>query len=144
MIQTKGNKDRHLPLHGGLLQLLQDYLADYRPTHWLFEGQTRGQYSATSIQSVFVSAKERSALPDQLTVDGLRHGYATHLVERGTPLQVVKDLLGHENIQTTKIYLHTSSERFRDLHDPLADLWVCGIGKDQPRYRFCSEKPQRR
>ncbi len=122
VVQAKGNKDRHLPLHGGLRQLLHNYLADYRPAHWLFEGQTGGQYSATSIQSVFVNAKERSGLPDQLTVHGLRHSYATHLVERGTPLHVVKDLLGHENIQTTQIYLHTSSERFRNLHDPLADL----------------------
>ena len=69
-----------------------------------------------------MQAKERSKLPDQLTVHGLRHSYATHLVERGTPLHVVKDLLGHKSIRTTQIYLHTSSERFKQVYDPLSGL----------------------
>ena len=120
--QAKGNKDRVLVLQAALKDLLQRYLARYRPSHWLFEGQTGGQYSATSIQAIFVRAKEESGLPAHMTIHGLRHSYATHMVERGTPLHVVKDLLGHESIQTTQIYLHTSSKRFQDLYDPLAGL----------------------
>lgn len=120
--QAKGNKDRALPLQDSLYGLLTTYLETYRPGHWLFEGQSGDQYSGTSIQAIFTRAKERSKLPDQLTVHGLRHSYATHLVERGTPLHVVKDLLGHESIQTTQIYLHTSSERFQQVYDPLAGL----------------------
>ena len=119
---AKGNKDRVLALQPSLLALLEDYLAAYRPRHWLFEGQTGGQYSATSIQVIFTRAKERSGLPPHLTVHGLRHSYATHMVEHGTPLHTVKELLGHESIQTTQIYLHTSSKKFADLHDPLAGL----------------------
>jgi len=120
--QAKGNKDRVLPLQPSLRMLLETYLREYRPKHWLFEGRDGAQYSATSIQSIFVQAKERSELPDQLTIHGLRHSYATHLVERGTPIHVVKDLLGHQNIQTTQIYLHTSSQRFKQVYDPLAGL----------------------
>jgi site-specific recombinase XerD len=120
--QAKGNKDRLLPLKGSLATLLEEYLSRHQPQHWLFEGQTGGQYSATSIQVIFNRAKERSGLPDQLTVHGLRHSYATHLVEHGTPLHVVKELLGHESIQTTQVYLHTSSRRFGELYDPLEGL----------------------
>ncbi len=120
--QAKGNKDRVLALQTTLCDQVGRYLAEYRPQHWLFEGQAGGQYSATSIQAIFVRAKEASGLPDQLTVHGLRHSYATHMVERGTPLHVVKDLLGHESIQTTQVYLHTSSQRFKGLYDPLAGL----------------------
>ena len=122
IVQAKGNKDRQLLLQGTLREALARYLEEYEPRHWLFEGQTGGQYSGTSIQAVFVRAKERSGLPDQLTVHGLRHSYATHLVERGTPLHVVKDLLGHESIRTTQVYLHTSSERFKEVYDPLSGL----------------------
>ncbi len=120
--QAKGNKDRMLALQSSLNSLLTNYLEIYQPQHWLIEGRDGAQYSAASIQAVFVQAKTRSKLPDQLTVHGLRHSYATHLVERGTPLHVVKELLGHESIQTTQIYLHTSSERLEVVYDPLRDL----------------------
>lgn len=119
---AKGNKDRVLSLQPSLAKLLTSYRAEYKPRHWLFEGQTNGPYSAASVQAIFVAAKARSKLPPQLTVHGLRHSFATHMVERGTPLHVVKELLGHESIQTTQIYLHVSSQRFEGLHDPLADL----------------------
>ena len=81
--QAKGNKDRALPLQDSLYGVLTSYLESYRPRLWLFEGQSGGQYSGTSIQAIFTRAKERSKLPDELTVHGLRHSYATHLVERG-------------------------------------------------------------
>ncbi len=129
--QAKGNKDRALALQSSLNGLLTNYLEVYKLEHWLIEGRDGAQYSAASIQAVFVQAKSRSKLPDQLTVHGLRHSYATRergprpirsWVERGTPLHVVKELLGHESIQTTQIYLHTSSEQFMGVYDPLRDL----------------------
>lgn len=119
---AKGNKDRVLNLQPSLAKVLTTYITQYNPRHWLFEGQTGGQYSATSVQAIFVATKKRSQLPPQLTVHGLRHSFATHMVERGTPLHVVKELLGHESIKTTQIYLHVSSKRFGELHDPLEDL----------------------
>ena len=122
VVEAKGNKDRILSLQATLKGLLAEYLERHAPEHWLFEGQTGGQYSATSVQAIFTKAKERSGLPDHMTIHGLRHSYATHMVERGTPLHVVKELLGHESIMTTQIYLHTSSKRFGDLYDPLAGL----------------------
>ena len=120
--QAQDKKDRVLTLQPTLARELERYLEEYRPGHWLFEGQTGGKYSATSIQAIFVRAKEASRLPARLTVQGLRHSYPTQMVERGTSLHIVKDLLGHESIQTTQIYLHTSSKRLGDLYDPLAGL----------------------
>ncbi|MFK8058199.1 MAG: tyrosine-type recombinase/integrase [Saprospiraceae bacterium] len=120
--KAKGNKDRILHITNTLAKTIDRYLKEYKPQHWLFEGQTGGQYSATSIQMIFIRAKEGSILPAHLTVHGLRHSYATHMVENGTPLHTVKELLGHSSIQTTQVYLHTSSKKFTGLHDPLADL----------------------
>ncbi len=122
IVQAKGHKDRILAIQPSLAVRLEAYIEAYDPGHWLFEGQCGGQYSASSIQHIFVDAKEASGLPAHMTVHGLRHSFATHQVERGTLLHVVKDLLGHASIQTTQIYLHTSSNRFAGLYDPLAAL----------------------
>ncbi len=61
--KAKGNKDRILRLPESLRGALDDYFAEYRPRHWLFEGQTGGQYSGTSIQVIFTRAKVHSKLP---------------------------------------------------------------------------------
>ena len=129
----KGNKDRILPIPASLRLLLESYVREYDPEHWFFEGQYGAQYSETSIQRVFTRAKEHSGLPPHLTLHGLRHSYATLLkseapaphslvVENGTPLHVLKDLLGHANIVTTQIYLHTSSKQLEGLYDPMCEL----------------------
>lgn len=104
--REKGDEHRELVLQEDLQRLLSDYLDRYRPRHWLFEGQAGGPYSATSIQAVFTAAKERSGLPEQMTVHGLRHSYAAHLVARGTPLEVVKDLLGYESVRAARVGLY--------------------------------------
>ena len=118
----KGNKDRILRVPPSLGALLESYVREYDPEHWFFEGQYGAQYSGTSVQRVFTRAKVRSGLPSHLTIHGLRHSYATHMVENGTGLHVVKDLLGHASILTTQIYLHTSSRAGEGLYDPLGDL----------------------
>ena len=129
----KGNKDRILRMPPSLRAMLEVYVEEYDPEHWFFEGQHGAQYSGTSVQRVFTRAKVRSGLPSHLTIHGLRHSYATLLksgapaphsfvVENGTGLHVVKDLLGHASILTTQIYLHTSSRAGEGLYDPLGDL----------------------
>ncbi len=120
--QAKGNKDRILGIPTSLRPMLEEYLRRYAPEHWLFTGQAGGQYSATSIQKIFTRAKERSRLPPQLTLHGLRHSFATHMVEHGTALHVVQDLLGHGSIETTRVYLHTSKKQLAELYDPLGGL----------------------
>lgn len=119
---SKGNKDRYTLLTPKAMKYVKQYMELYQPKFWLFEGQFGCQYSARSLQSVFQKAKEKSGVNPFVTLHGLRHSFATHLVERGVALHVVQQLLGHNNIKTTEIYLHTSNEYMRKVQSPLENL----------------------
>lgn len=108
--QSKGNKDRLIPINTEALQILRDYYKKYRPTFYLFEGHPQGRYSATSIRRILDNAiKDAGIIKPGVTVHTLRHSYATHLLENGTPLRVIQQLLGHANSKTTEIYTHVTS-----------------------------------
>ncbi len=119
---SKGKKDRFVLLADKAIAYLKPYLSTVQPRFWLFEGQTGGQYSETSIQNIFTRAKEHAEVNSYVTFHGLRHSFATHLVEDGVPLHVVKDLLGHSSIKTTEIYLHISDRYRKQLKSPLDGL----------------------
>jgi site-specific recombinase XerD len=93
--QGKGRKDRISVLSPNILEMLRKYYKSYRPSVWLFEGQFGGKYSATSIQAVFRKAKAQAGINKPATVHTLRHSFATHLLERGTDLRYIQELLGH-------------------------------------------------
>ncbi|HAQ60565.1 TPA: integrase, partial [Candidatus Delongbacteria bacterium] len=97
----KGKKDRTTLLSQKVLELLRQYYKEYRPKEYLFEGETGGQYSVKSIQNIFNKALESSGIKKNATVHTLRHSFATHLLERGTDLRYIQDLLGHESSKTT-------------------------------------------
>lgn len=118
----KGGKDRYTFYSETAKRFLLPYLKQYKPRHYLFEGQTGGRYGESSLQSIFETAKTRSGVNRFVTLHGLRHSFATHLVEKGTPLHVVQQLLGHRSLKTTEVYLHISN-RYRDsLRSPLDDM----------------------
>jgi len=116
---AKGKKDRLVMLSPKIENMLHQYIKIHGPRYWLFEGQTRGQYSATSLQNVFTKAKEKSGVNPYITIHGLRHSFATHLHEAGVPLHAIKDLLGHNSIKTTEIYLHLSNKFLQQIQSPL-------------------------
>ncbi len=118
--QSKGNKDRVVPLPESILLLLNDYAMAYKPKIYLFEGQMNSQpYSERSIQLVFKRAVKNSGIRKQdATLHWLRHSYATHLLEMGTNLRDLQALLGHKNIKTTEGYTHISSTNFRHIVSP--------------------------
>ena len=118
--QSKGNKDRVVPLPESILLLLNDYAMAYKPQIYLFEGQINSQpYSERSIQLVFKRAVQNSEIRKQeATLHWLRHSYATHLLEMGTNLRDLQALLGHKNIKTTEGYTHISSTNFRHIVSP--------------------------
>lgn len=118
----KGGKDRYTFYSDTAIKYLEKYLKAYQPKGWLFQGQTGGRYSETSLQKVFQKAKTQSAVNPQITIHGLRHSFATHLVEKGVPLHVVQQLLGHHSIKTTEIYLHISNQYMKELKSPLENL----------------------
>lgn len=116
---AKGKKDRKSVLSLVLLVLLRKYYRAYKPSYWLFEGQEGGQYSASSIQSVFRRAIEKSNSNPWATVHTLRHSFATHLLQKGTNLRYVQVLLGHESSKTTEVYTHVLSISNKNIQSPL-------------------------
>lgn len=106
----KGKKDRYVNLPESILEDLRSYYKIYRPKEWLFEGRYGGQYSISSVQAVFKRAMKSANINKRVGIHGLRHSYATHLLESGANLRVIQELLGHHSIKTTQIYTHVSEK----------------------------------
>ena len=118
---AKGKKDRQVPLSPLLLDQLRIYYKQYKPKEYLFEG-TNGPYSARSLQQVFQDAKGIAGNKKSGGIHSLRHSYATHLLEQGTDLRYIQELLGHNSIQTTVRYTHVSIKDLSKIQSPLDKL----------------------
>lgn len=119
---AKGKKDRYVHLPESALELLRSYYNTYRPQEWLFEGQYGGQYNSGSVQKVFKRAMKTAKIRKTIGIHGLRHSYATHLLESGTDIRFFQELLGHNNIETTQIYTHISTQSVSNVKSPLDNL----------------------
>lgn len=121
--QSKGFKDRIVPVSAKLVKMIDTYLDRYRPVLYLFEGQRQGdRYSATSVEKVFKMACQRAEIRKPITLHGLRHSYATHLLEAGTDLRYIQELLGHKSSKTTEIYTHVTEKSIQKIRTPFDDL----------------------
>ena len=122
--QSKGKKDRIVPLSNLLLDQLRNYYKIYRPTVYLFEGQNMGEkYSARSLELVFKKSLRLANISKPVTLHWLRHSYATHLLENGTDLRYIQELLGHKSSKTTEIYTHVSTKSIEHIKSPFDDLF---------------------
>lgn len=120
---SKGKKDRIAPLSPKILEMLRHYYTLYKPKVWLFEGHNPGeQYSDQSLQSVMKTAIEKARINKPVTLHWLRHSYATHLLEAGTDLRYIQELLGHNSSKTTEIYTHVSTKSLLQIKSPFDDL----------------------
>lgn len=120
---SKGKKDRIVPLSPKILEILRDYFKLYKPTVYLFEGQNKGEpYSDKSLQSVLKQALQKTDITKPVTLHWLRHSYATHLLESGTDLRYIQELLGHNSSKTTEIYTHVSTKSIQQIKSPFDDL----------------------
>lgn len=120
----KGGKDRYTLLSASVLEQLRHYYRQYRPQFWLFEGNSpRSQYSASSIGRILMEAKEKAGLRRRVTPHMLRHSFATHLLEQGTDLRYIQELLGHGSSKTTEIYTHVSNRFIEKIKNPLDDIF---------------------
>ena len=121
--QAKGNKDRVVPISGKIIEMLREYYKMYKPKVWLFEGQVKGeQYSEQSLQKVLKYAVDKAKIKKAVTLHWLRHSYATHLLESGTDLRYIQELLGHKSSQTTEIYTHVSIQSIQKIRSPFDNL----------------------
>ena len=115
----KGRKDRITLLPESLLTLLRNYYLVYRPKIWLFEGPDGNHYSVTSIRSIFNRARRAANIRKPATVHTLRHSFATHLLENGTNLRYIQQLLGHSSSKTTEVYTHVCATDLTNITSPL-------------------------
>ncbi len=121
--QSKGKKDRIVPLSEKILIMLREYFLLYRPGTYLFEGQQKGtQYSEQSLQMVLKQALKKANIKKPVTLHWLRHSYATHLLEAGTDLRYIQEILGHASSRTTEIYTHVSTKSIQNIKSPFDDM----------------------
>ena len=121
--KAKGAKDRYTILSTSLLEILAEYLQEYRPKEFLFEGQgDRRHYSERSVQHIFERAANDAGIQKPVSVHTLRHSFATHLLEAGTDLRYIQELLGHSSSKTTEIYTHVSKKSIGNIVSPLDKL----------------------
>jgi integrase/recombinase XerD len=121
--QAKGKKDRIVPLSNKILIMLRDYFMACRPKEWLFEGRDgNGKYDERSLQNVLKQALEKSKINKPVSLHWLRHSYATHLLENGTDLRYIQEILGHSRSRTTEIYTHVSNKSIQKIISPFDTL----------------------
>lgn len=120
---AKGRKDRIAPISEKIIEMLRTYYIMYKPKIWLFEGQKAGeQYSEASLQKVLKMALEIAGIKKPATLHWLRHSYATHLLESGTDLRYIQELLGHKSSRTTEIYTHVNTKSLQNIKSPFDNL----------------------
>jgi len=108
---AKGREDRYTMLSDAVIRSLEVYLKAYQPEKWIFPGQKTGSHITTrTVQRIFENAIEKAGIKKDVSVHSLRHSFATHLLESGTDLRYIQELLGHKSSKTTEIYTHVSEK----------------------------------
>jgi site-specific recombinase XerD len=131
VVQSKGNKDRYLPLSGHLIRGIRTYIAAERPTTFLFEGtgnpEGKGfdsRYSQRGVQWAVKTVARQAGIRKEVHTHALRHSYATHLLEDGVNIITVQKLMGHQNIESTLVYLHVCHTPDQLPHSPLDNVFA--------------------
>ncbi|MFC2125145.1 tyrosine-type recombinase/integrase [Bacteroidota bacterium] len=118
----KGRKDRMVSISDMMLIMLREYYRAYRSKEYLFEGLAGEKYSANSCRAVLKRAMAKTGIRKKASLHTLRHSYATHLLESGTDIRFIKELLGHKSMKTTEIYTHVSRNQLLNIKSPLDDI----------------------
>lgn len=118
IVNAKGKNDRIVMLSKKLLKLLREYFKEYKPKTYLFEGQFGEKYSARSIQQIFNNAVKKIKIKKKVTVHTLRHSFASHLLDNGTDIRFIQELLGHKHLSTTQIYTHINPTSVKKIKSP--------------------------
>ena len=135
IVQSKGNKDRYVPLSDHLIRGIKTYIGATHPTDYLFTGNTPesqdfdSRYSQRGIQWVIKALCKKAGISKDVHTHTLRHSYATHLLEDGVNILIVQKLLGHERMETTMEYLHVCQLEHQTPHSPLDTVFALCKGK---------------
>lgn len=116
----KGLKDRYTMLSQVALEQLRQYAKKYHPEMWLFPSTNDKEHlTERTVQRVFEEACNKAKINKKVSIHSLRHSFATHLLEGGTDLRYIQELLGHANSKTTEIYTHVTEKNIKNIQSPL-------------------------
>lgn len=141
--QAKGRKDRYTVLSKVALDTLRAYWKEYKPQKWLFPGaHPEHHLQERSVKKIILEhACEKTGIRKDISVHTLRHSFATHLLESGTDLRYIQELLGHKSSKTTEIYTHVSNRDIGRIQSPLDRLeGVEGLKPNRKETLSYSEK----
>lgn len=116
---AKGKKDRITVLSAKITKPLSQLITLKNKNDLVFETERGGKYSTRTLQKIFSNALIKSEIKKDATFHSLRHSFATHLLENGTDIRYVQELLGHNNIRTTQIYTHVTNPSIKNIKSPL-------------------------
>lgn len=117
--QGKGGRDRRTLLPETLLPALKNWMFARRKGEWVFESERGGRLCTRTAQKVFMNALDRTKIQKNASFHSLRHSFATHLLEQGTDLRFIQELLGHRDIKTTERYTHVTERGLQRIRSPL-------------------------
>ena len=115
---AKGRKDRYTLLSNGLVPLINTYINHYNPKTLVFEGRFGEPYTQVSARQVLKKSLLQAGIKKDATLHALRHSFATHLLESGTDIRYIQELLGHHSPKTTMIYTHVSTTSLKNIKNP--------------------------
>jgi len=122
IVNAKGKNDRIVMLSEKLLSLLRKYFKEYKPKVYLFEGQKGEKYSSRSVQKIFNNTVKKIGIKKKVTVHSLRHSFASHLLDNGTDIRFIQELLGHKHLSTTQIYTHINPASVKKIKSPFDSI----------------------
>jgi len=116
---AKGKKDRISVLPEKLQNDLRNIIAGKDDGDFVFPSSRRGKLTTTSLQKMFRKSLSKAKVNKPATFHSLRHSFATHLLENGTDVRYVQELLGHSNIRTTQVYTQVTNPKLKNIKSPL-------------------------
>lgn len=116
---AKGKKDRITVFSQSLKNDLQFFINGKESDEYLFISERGGKLTTRTLQKIFVDSLKKAEIKKEATFHSLRHSFATHLIEKGTDIRYVQELLGHQNIRTTQIYTQVTNPSLKNIKSPL-------------------------
>jgi site-specific recombinase XerD len=117
--QAKGQKDRISVMPESLIDSLKNMVAGKEGNDFVFASERGGKLTTRTAQKVFENSLADSGIRKDATFHSLRHSFATHLLENGTDVRYVQELLGHQNIRTTQRYTQVTNPMLKNIKSPL-------------------------
>lgn len=116
---AKGAKDRITVLSEKVCAVLQKYVKNKESEDHIFESERSGKLTERTVQKIFADALSKSGLKKHASCHSLRHSFATHLLESGTSIRYIQELLGHKRLETTQIYTKVAKNNLQNIKSPL-------------------------